>query len=82
MTAKVRALKRDIVALHEEKDADVAEGLFGEEGDEVGEVAGDGGEEFVHQFGLLHFGDVGNGLAASSGEPACFGVGTATTRED
>ena len=51
-------------------------------GDEVVEGAGDAVEEFVHQFGFLHLGDVDDDFLAGAGHPAGFGVGAAAAGED
>ena len=46
------------------------------------EVADDIVKELVHQFGLLHFGDVDDDFSAGAGHPAGFGVGAAAAGED
>jgi len=50
--------------------------------DELVNCAGDAVEEFVHEFGLLHLGDVDEDFAAGAGHPAGFGVGAAPAGED
>ena len=53
-----------------------------EGGEEGVEVTDDIVKELVHQFGLLHFGDVDDDFFAGAGHPACFGVGAAAAGED
>ncbi len=51
-------------------------------GDQLVDCAGDAVEEFVHEFGFLHFGDVDEDAAADAGHPAGLGVGAAAAGED
>ena len=51
-------------------------------GDELVDCAGDAVEEFVHEFGLLHLGDIDDDALAGAGHPAGFGVGAAAAGED
>ena len=59
-----------------------ADGGLGELVDQFVEGAGDAVEEFVHQFGFLHLGDVDDDFLAGAGHPAGLGVGAAAAGED